>query len=73
MITGMTITEISKALIYCKHKDMSLCAMCPYIKYPVDCSKRLLDDAAKMLISLQHLSDEKKHNEELVKKLSKEK
>lgn len=55
MDTGMTIKEISKALIYCKHNDGALCNMCPYSKWPGRCSKMLLDDAAKMLNSLEHL------------------
>ena len=63
IITGMTIKEIYKALIYCKHKDGALCGMCPYSKYGGSgrCSSLLLDDAAKMLNSLEHLVKDKEN------------
>ena len=61
LITGMTIEEISKALIYCKHKNGALCNLCPYAKWPGRCSTLLLDYAAQMLISLGHLVKDKEN------------
>ena len=55
--------EITRALIYCKHKDGALCNMCAYAKYTGGhCSARLLTDASDRINELIEENRELKEN-----------
>ena len=60
----MTTDEIVRALLYCKHSDGDLCAICPFEKLGTDCSKLLYSYAANRLRYLASEVEEKEETNE---------
>lgn len=47
-----TNKEIATALLLCRDETGKSCRICPYAKYPIDCSKMLLSDAADLIFAI---------------------
>lgn len=50
MDNEFTPREIATALLLCKDDSGGSCMACPYLKYTGTCSKRLIDDAARIIL-----------------------